>query len=855
MSKKKFYILDGNNLLFRSYYALPLLANFDGEFSNGVYGFTNMLVHLIQEQKPDYIAVCFDKGKTFRHEEFVEYKAQRHPTPKELLDQFPIMERLLDAMGITHIGGFGLEADDIIGCLSKMFDTENVIVTADKDCLQLINDNTVVMQPKKGVTENVIIDTSKLNELMGVSPKQIVDLKALMGDSSDNIPGVKGIGEVSAVKLLKEHGSLDGIYANIDKITGKLKDKLVQDKDMAYLSYHLATIITDKELPYKLEDFEYTFPFNENVLEIFKHYQFNSLIKKQELFNANTQVIDKKLQHNDKTMHINNVGQIDEIVAKLLKCDTIYLHMSDKNVSVFDGTIPYVFNVKKDLISDGLDYEQLIKHMQPLFESDAKKVVFDSKTLKHTLHEFGVSLNNVAFDIMLGRYILNSVGKSNVTLEDVCNENNCNAQVDAENLYAIHLAYNDKLEKDGLHDVYFNIELPLTDVLFDMEIQGFKLDKAELIKQSKEYEQKIDNLTKEIYKQAGMEFNINSPKKLGEVLFDNLGLHAYNNKKKSTNAQVLADIASAHPIVPLIISYRTITKLYNTYIVPYIELTSGTTDRIHTIFNQFNTATGRLSSSEPNLQNIPVRTDDGKNIRKIFVPTDKDGFIVSADYSQIELRLLAAFSGDEKLINAFNNGVDIHTLTASEIFGCDIDSVTPQMRRSAKVINFGIVYGMSDYGLSQDIGISVAEANRYIKQYFARYPKIEEYMNSNVEFCKSNGYVTTLFGRRRYIPEINAPQYMSRQFGERAAKNMPLQGSASDIIKLAMVAVSNKLKESGLKSKLILQVHDELIVDTYKDELTQVCKILKDSMESVVKLKVNLAVNVAYGHSWYDAKD
>ena len=456
---------------------------------------------------------------------------------------------------------------------------------------------------------------------------------------------------------------------------------------------------------------------------------------------------------------------------------------------------------------------------------------------------------------MLGRYLLNSVGKVNVSFAEVMTENKCDSSNDAYNLYQVYLSFTKALEDNGLNDIYYNMELPLTSVLYDMEIQGFKLDEDALDDLAKQYDQSLKELTNQIYDYAGMEFNINSPKQLGEVLFDKLGLKAYNNKKKSTNAQILEDIANQHPIVSAIIRYRLLSKINGTYIVPYKELINPNTHKIYTLFNQFVTATGRLSSSEPNLQNIPVRTQEGRNIRKIFVPTDPNGYIVSADYSQIELRLLAAFSGDEKLINAFNNGIDIHTLTASEIFGVDIKDITPTLRRSAKAINFGIVYGMSDYGLSQDIGISLAQASNYIKSYFTRYPKIEAYLNDNVAKCKQNGYVTTLFGRRRYIPEINAPQYMMRQFGERAAKNMPLQGSASDIIKLAMVKVYNRLNAEGLKSKLILQVHDELIIDTYADELDKVNAILTECMETVVKLPVKLSVNVSYGHNWYDAKD
>ncbi len=855
MSKKKFVIIDGNNLLFRAYYALPLMANFDGEFSNGVFGFTNMLVRIIKEYTPDYIAVCFDRGKNFRSEFFADYKAQRSPAPQELLMQFGILDKMLDAMHIKHLGGDGLEADDLIGCLSNMYDTENIIVTADKDCLQLIKDNTVVLQPHKGLSESIIVDKAKLHEIYGIEPRQIVDLKSLMGDASDNIPGVKGVGEKTALNLLHTYGTLDNVYANIANIKGKLQEKLVNDKDNAYLSHKLATIVDDKILPYDLEEFTYDFPFNNDVLKLFKQYQFNSLIKKAELFD-----VTEDNNFNPETLtvdvvKIDTIQKLEKWLKEVANTKLISLHLTDNELSVFDGTKAYIIPFAVDLIDGGLDYEQTLVALQPLFEGRCGKIVFDSKALKHNLHKIDMKLNNVKFDIMLARYVLNSVGKATVTFDDVVLENNLGNNVNAVNLFEIYKIFEDKLKNLDQTKLYYDMELPLVDVLFDMEIQGFKLDIDELERQQQIYQDRLLSLTEQIYAHAGRQFNINSPKQLGDILFDEMGLNTRNNKKKSTNAQVLEEIYDKHPIVPLIIEYRLISKLYTTYIVAYLQMINKSTGKIYTYFNQLVTTTGRLSSSEPNLQNIPVRTEEGKNIRKIFVPSYKDGYIVTADYSQIELRLLADFSGDEKLINAFNSGTDIHTLTASEVFGVPLNEVTSSMRRSAKAINFGIVYGISDYGLSQNISISVAEANSYIKSYFTRYPSIEKYMKDNVEFCKQNGFVTTMFGRRRYIPEINSAQYMTRQFGERAAKNMPLQGSASDIIKLAMVKVHNELTKANLRSKLILQVHDELIVDTAPDELNQVKSILKTCMENVVDLQVKLSVNVECGHNWYDAKD
>ncbi len=855
--KDKLAIIDGNNLLFRSYYALPLMTNFDGEFCNAIFGFANTIVKIVKEVQPKYMLVCFDAPeKNFRYDMYDAYKGTRGVTPEELKPQFALARQMLDAMGIHHIEGYGLEADDLIGCASRKFDTDNIVVTADKDCLQLITENTVVLQPKKGNTEGDWIDIAKLRDLYGISPKQIIDLKSLMGDSSDNIPGVKGIGEKTALDLLAKYNTLDGIYNNLDKLTPKQREKMIDGKESAYLSYKLATIITDRDIDVELNQLTYDYPFGESVLQMFKRYQFNSLLRKPEIFAEKTAVSSTPTAVNVKCTVVDNIEQLTDVVKQLSDCPKLAITFDTNMVSLYDQVMAYNIPIAINLIDGGLDYEQVLAQLKPLLEGNTPKIVFDSKALKHTLHDQGVQLNGVAFDIMLARYVINPIGKASASFSDVAFENNlADVNPSSYNLYCMYNIYSGKMDKAQQTKLYYDIELPLVDVLFDMEIQGFKLDRTELVAQQQKYEKLLQDYVSKIYEYAGKNFNINSPKQLSEVLFDELGLNTKFNKKKSTNAQVLEEIYDRHPIVPLILAYRQVSKLYNTYIVAYLQSINPSTGKIYTLFNQLNTTTGRLSSSEPNLQNIPVRTEEGRNIRKIFVPTHPDGYIVSADYSQIELRLLADFSGDAKLINAFNSGVDIHTLTASEIFGVDPHDVTPIMRRNAKAINFGIVYGISDYGLSQNISISVADANAYIKSYFDRYPSIKQYMDSNVEFCKSNGYVTTMFGRRRYIPEINSTQYQTRMFGERAAMNMPLQGSASDIIKLAMIKVHDELSKKKLRSKLILQVHDELIVDTVPDELQQVQDILRECMENVVDLKVKLNVNVSYGHNWYDAKD
>lgn len=847
---EKFVIIDGNNLMFRAFYALPQLSNFDGEISNAVFGFTNMLVKVIKEEKPKYIAVAFDVAKkNFRHEKFAQYKGTRKPTPPELISQFPIAKELLKKMKICIVEKDGLEADDLMGCLSRQFDTENIIVSADRDSFQLINENTHVMCPLKGITETVMLNMDNIEEFYGVKASQVVDLKSLMGDTSDNIPGVSGVGEKTAKTLIQKYETLDNIYTHIDEITGKLKEKLINDKEQAYLSQDLATIVTNQKLEYSLDDFEYEFPFGFEVLEMFKRYQFNSLLKRDDLFVENVEI--KK--ENVEIEIVDDENKLNLLIAKLEKSKEFAIYMDKSTTQIFLDHEYKIF-CGEDLLSSGINFQAFLDKIKPILENEnIRKIVFDAKSLKHYLIKFGITLKNIEFDCLIARYLINSIAKPNVTILDVMNECVISSECYGYALSYIKDKYYAKLEKMGLFHLYYDIELPLMELLFDMEMQGFKVDKEELQSLEVKYRTEIVETEKQIYDVAGYKFNIFSPKQLGEVLFDKFDLNIPSNKKKSTSIEVLNEIVDKHPIVSLIIRYRTITKLYNTYILGFLNLLDSK-NKIHTIFNQTLTSTGRLSSSEPNLQNIPVRTEEGRGLRKVFVPTEKDGFIVSADYSQIELRLLASFSGDEKLIEAYNMGQDIHARTASEIFGVPIDEVSSELRRQAKAINFGIVYGISDFGLSQNIGISRKEASNYIKLYFERYPKIESYMKANVEYCKEHGFIKTIFGRIRPIPEINSSNYNVRTFGERAAMNMPLQGSASDIIKMAMVKIFEKFNEQNLKSKIILQVHDELVVDCYPGELDIVKQILKDNMENVVDLSVKLTVNIECGKTWYDAK-
>lgn len=846
----KFVIIDGNNLMYRAFYALPQLSNFDGEISNAVFGFANMLVKCINEIKPKYIAVCFDVAKkNFRHDKFADYKGTRKPTPDELKSQFPIAKEMLKKMNIQVVEKEGLEADDLMGCLSRQFDTENIIVSADRDTFQLINSNTSVCFPKKGITETINLGLNNLKEFYGVEPSQVIDLKSLMGDASDNIPGVSGIGEKTALNLIGKYGTLDNVYEHIEEISGKQKINLINCKEQAYMSKYLATIVVDEKLDYKLSDFEYTYPFGSDVKELFKHYQFNSLLKRDEIFD-NTIVTQKQ---EVPIIIVDNDDKLQDIIDVLEKSKEIAIYMDRETTNIFAGS-EYKICTGQDLLSTGVNFEYLLKLLKPILESkEIKKIVFDAKALKHFLKDMDIKLNSVEFDCLIARYLINSIAKSNVTLTDVMVENGFETEAFGYALCQIKDKYYAKLEKMDLFRLYYDIELPLMELLFDMEIQGFKVDRVELEELEVKYRQEITKLEKDIYDCAGTKFNIFSPKQLGEVLFDKFNLNIPSNKKKSTNIEILNEIEDKHPIVPLIIRYRTITKLYNTYILGFLNLLDNK-DKIHTLFNQTLTSTGRLSSSEPNLQNIPIRTEEGRNLRKLFVPSSENGMIVSADYSQIELRLLASFSGDEKLISAFNNGEDIHARTASEIFGVPLSDVTPELRRQAKAINFGIVYGISDFGLSQNIGITRKEASNYIKLYFERYPNIETYMKSNVEYCRKFGYIKTIFGRIRPIPEINSSNYNIRTFGERAAMNMPLQGSASDIIKLAMVKIFDEFNKKQLKSKIIVQVHDELVVDCYPGEMEMVKDILRRNMENVVDLSVKLSVNIECGKTWFDAK-
>lgn len=838
---EKLLIIDGNSLVNRAFYALPLLTNDDGEYSNAVYGFCNILIKFIIENKPTHIAVAFDAGKiTFRNEIYSDYKGTRKGMPDELRSQMPILKNLLSVMGIKMYEQKGIEADDIIGSIAKQTDVETIILSGDRDVLQLIDSSTSVWLTKKGISEVKMMNELALKEEQGIEPFQIIELKSLMGDTSDNIPGVRGVGEKTASDLICKYQTLNGVYEHIDEIKGKLREKLEESKNDAYMSHKLATIKTDCDVSFNLQDCDYSFPFNQNVKKFFEKYKFNSLLKRKELFDENnlTEEINKINKKEKNIVQINNINQIKEII-KTEKINYFAFNFLNNIKFSFNDVTEYNISMQFDLFSEFFEIKDVVSIFEEILNNDnILKITYDIKSHCHLDNRFVSAQNNV-FDIMIASYL-------------------CHGGEKVKNDFEVFDYYYHKqilmqsLTEQNLLKLYNEVEVPLTFVLFDMEKQGFVIDSVILDELHKKYEIELEELTQKIYELAGQEFNINSPKQLANVLFDTLGLT--ENKKRSTGIEILTALANEHEIIPFIIRYRKIYKLQSTYIDVYKNLVKTNGNIIYTIFNQTQTSTGRLSSSEPNLQNLPVRDDEGRILRKMFISRFENGHIVSADYNQIELRLLANMCQDENLVNAYKQGKDIHSLTASLIFDCDISQITSKQRSFAKAVNFGIIYGMGAHGLATQIGVSNKQAKIFIDKYFESYPKVKDYMDNNVELAKQNGYAKTLWGRIRNIPELSSSNGNLRNFGERVAKNMPLQGSASDIIKIAMIKVANRFKELKLESKLILQIHDELIIDAKQNELEIVKQVLTTCMESVGEFVVPLIVSVNEGKSWFDAK-
>lgn len=849
----KLVLIDGNSLINRAFYATPPLSAKDGTPTNAVYAFVNMLVRIIGDIKPRYILVAFDrKEPTFRHEMYADYKGTRKPMPEDLRPQIDLMKKVLDTMGVSRYEQAGIEADDIIGSMAKRYKGDTIIITGDKDSFQLVDETTSVYFTRRGITDIDIYSNDNFKEKTGIEPIQIIDLKSMMGDSSDNIPGIAGVGEKTALSLVEKYGSLENLYSHIDELSGKLKEKVENSKDIAYLSKTLATINMKLDIPVKDEDMGYSFPFGAATKKLFIDLDFKNVLRREELFLADDEISEsvKKNKELPEIIEVNDVVSLPKFDEDKL----LAVNLGD-NLNVYDGEKEYKINITDNFFDKGIMYGEAVRYLEKLVEKDKRNfIVYAKKDLRTELNKFKVAFNAFAYDVAIEKYLADFSGKDE-KLSEVIAAYDLDKDRIGWSLNEIHDRLFEKLKTENMLDLYEKVELPLSDVLFSMERSGFKVDVATLNEMANEYDKRIAVIAEKIDEYAGEKVNPNSPKQLGKILYDKLGL--ISGKKKgnpSTSADVLEKIADKHPIVPLILKYRQLQKLNSTYIKGFRPLIDEDTGLIHTCFNQTLTTTGRLSSKEPNLQNIPVREQEGKEIRKLFVSSFENGKIVGADYSQIELRLLAHFSKCQPLIDAFLSGKDIHRITASQVFGVGEDQVTPEMRRSAKAVNFGIIYGISDYGLSEQLKISPKKAGEYIAKYFDAYPHVKEYMNSNVEFARKNGYVSTLLGRKRYIPEINSSNFNLRSFGERAAMNMPLQGTAADVIKIAMIKVANRIKKEGLRSRLILQVHDELIVDTAEDEVEEVKNILVEEMQSAVTLSVPLTVETECGTRWFDAK-
>ncbi len=845
--KNKVVIIDGNSILYRSFYALPLLANQDGLYTNAIYGFTNMMVKIINDIKPTHMVVAFDAAhRTFRNDIYEAYKGTRKPMPEELRSQIAPLKEMLVAMNIKILDQLGIEADDIIGTLAKRFDgNEIIIVTGDRDTLQLISPSTSIYFTKKGLTDIKIMDAQALKEEYGIAPASIVDLKALQGDSSDNIPGVAGIGPKTALELIQEYATIDKLYKNLDKVKPSLREKLEKGKESCDMSYKLAKINRDVDIACELDELYYDYPFSQKVYELMQKFGFSSLLKRTDIF-GESKVESQKVKVD--TTKIDSLEKLQNAIKNIEKSGLFSTFISkDENIYLSDGEMEWSISPVTDMFSmlEGGDY---LQNLKPLFgETNLRKIFFDNKQMRHRLAQENIEVCGKIEDVGIMAHLASGVSIKQA--EDVLDTPELSLENPAYSLVVAYSSYLEKLKQMGMEKLYYDVELPLSGVLFDMEQTGFKVDRARVDELGAAYKKEIDSLTKKIHECAGEVFNINSSKQLSEILYDKLNLP--HNKKKSTGADVLEEIRYSHDIVPLILRYRKVSKLYSTYIdglKPHIDAN----DVVHTSFKQTLTTTGRLSSVEPNLQNIPIRTEESREVRSIYVARDKEHVLIDADYSQIELRLLAHFSEDPFFVEAFNEGYDIHAQTASQVFGVTKENVTSEMRRIAKVVNFGIIYGISGFGLSQDLKISSREANAFIENFYSQHPKVKEYMQLAVDSARATGRVSTILGRTRKMLDINSSNFMVKKAAERAAQNMPLQGSAADIIKLAMLKVYQALKDGGYKAKLIMQVHDELIIDCPLSEKEAVEQLVKECMNTAIQLKVPLVCDVVASYRWSD---
>ncbi|HIR85632.1 MAG TPA: DNA polymerase I [Candidatus Limivicinus faecipullorum] len=851
----KLMILDGNSIVNRAFYGVRPLNAPDGRPTNAVYGFLAILQKLLEEQKPEAVCVSFDlKAPTFRHKEYEGYKAQRKAMPEELAEQIPMLKETLDAMGIRRYELEGYEADDILGTASAICERDGwdcVIVTGDKDSLQLISDKTSVcnVKTRMGQTETIVYTPERFREEYGFEPKLMVDLKALMGDSSDNIPGVPGVGEKTAMALVQNYGTIENIYAKLDSLDVKdsVKKKLAQGKDSAEKSYWLATIVRDVPLKFKPEENLWDRDYTPELYGIFKSLGFNKFIEKWGLEPGsvpagNTQEA-KGLEHCAPL----TAEETEELIKAVKSAPWVAVYSLEglDSLEICDGEKVYEAAWNRC----GENYDRLLR---AVFSPEVKKAGHNIKDLMGLLMKEGLSTEGFVFDTALAAYLLEAT-ESDYAPERISVRYAGRELSGAEAVFALYPTLDAKMKELGMEKLYYDIELPLCRVLSEMEESGFYVDRKALYDFGESLNAGINALQESIWSHAGHEFNINSPKQLGAVLFEELML-PYGKKTKtgwSTNADVLEKLQDKHPIVKEVLDYRMLTKLKSTYAEGLLKVISQD-GRIHTSFQMTVTATGRLSSTEPNLQNIPVRKELGAQIRNMFVAAP-GMMLVDADYSQIELRLLAHISGDQAMKEAFLSGEDFHTVTASKVFGVPVEQVTPTLRSRAKAVNFGIVYGISAFSLAQDIGVYTNEAKAYMDAYLERYHGVRDYMKNIVESAKEKGYVSTIYGRRRYLPELKSSNFNMRSFGERVALNMPVQGTAADIIKLAMVNVHRRLKETGLKARLILQVHDELIVECPGEEAEQVRDILTEEMENAAHLSVPLVAEAHIGHSWAEA--
>ncbi len=869
---KELVMIDGNSLLYRAYYATAAMGNMmvnkDGIPTNAVYGFANMLENILKGN-PEYLMVAFDYGKkTFRNDLFEVYKGTRSATPDELVCQFSMIREYLTAHGIKYQEIEGYEGDDIIGTVSTLASKNRFkvsIVTSDKDMLQLVDDNISVYLTKKGVAELEKITPEKFKEIYGLIPDQMRDLKGLMGDKADNIPGIPGVGEKTALKLLKKYHTVENLSEHLDELKGKMGEKIRDNIDQGVLSKRIATIIKDVPIEVDLEEYRYQGHDYNELADFYRRYSMNSLLKRMSLKNE-----DIKPQK--------------EIDIKIVESLPIIKRDSSLVVGVYDTNYHRSLIIGFAIYNDSeayyisLENAMNCNNFKSFIENETiEKYGYDIKKCINSSKWYGLKIKNYVFDLQLASYILNPSLKDeirsvceyyeyyDVLYDEEVYGKGAKKKIPEIDVIANHLVKQakaiyvlkdkaiDRLQHENQFELYKDVEMPVAKILAEMEYQGAKIDKEVLKQLENQFGQEISILEKDIHQLAHKEFNIASPKQLGEVLFEDLKLPFAKKTKTgySTSVDILNKLQDIHPIINKVLKYRMLSKLYSTYIIGLQEqvFVDG---KIHTIYNQALTQTGRLSSTDPNLQNIPVKTPEGKLIRKAFIP--EYDYLVSFDYSQIELRVLAHLAKVKSLIKAFNEDKDIHSHTASEIFGVSEEQVDSTMRRNAKAVNFGIIYGMSDFGLAEQVGVSVAEAREFIKSYFENYPEIKDYMDNNIEFCKKNGYVTTMLNRKRFIREINEKNYMRQEFGKRLAMNSPIQGSAADIIKIAMIKVDELLKKHGLKSKMILQVHDELIFDVYKEELSEVMEIVAKGMTTAIKMDVELKSEGSYAVNWYELK-